>query len=73
MPDGPILADLVVTVDQAAVGQPTTGQVRVQGDAVESAKIPEQGIWDLQLTDGTDDFVKTVFAGPTLFTLDVTV
>lgn len=63
--------DLTVTVDQTGAGSPTRGTVIVQADATLTRTFPEFGVWDLELSDGTDSLRKTIVEGPLWVNRDV--
>lgn len=65
--------DLTVTVDQSGAGSPTRGIVTVTADAVLTTTFPEFGVWDLELSDGTDNLRKTVVEGPLWVNRDVSI
>lgn len=58
-PDYPVSHDLTVTVDDTA----GSGRVTISADSTETRSLPETGVWDLELSDGTDDLRKTVLHG----------
>jgi hypothetical protein len=68
---GSILVELTVTVDQSGTG-PTVGLIVVEALASETVGLPDTAAWDLQITDGTDAFVKTLLKGAVNLIRDVT-
>ena len=71
--DAPILYSLTVVVDQTTTGA-TVGDITVSADGVDTGTFPEFGVWDLQISDGSNDgvFRKTIIQGPLVFIRDVT-
>ena len=67
VPSGPLKLEVVVTVDQSATGGTTTGDITVTLTSDETNQLTLDGIWELELTDGTSAFVKTLAEGPTDF------
>lgn len=60
----PIEYPLTVDVDQTGAGSSTRGTVRVLADASVTRLLPDHGVWDLELSDGTDSLRKTIVEGP---------
>jgi hypothetical protein len=73
--DDPTEYPLTVTVSQDAAGGATTGQISVSADGQTTFVLPQIGVWDLQLDDGSPAgvFRKTVVAGRVRFDRDVTI
>lgn len=69
--DANILVEMTVTVDTTSTG-PTVGEITVEATASQTADLPDDAAWDLQITDGTDDFVKTLVRGAVILVRDVT-
>jgi hypothetical protein len=68
--DANILVELTVTVDQTTGA--TAGEIVVEATAAQTADLPDDAAWDLQLTDGTDAYVKTLIKGEVILVRDVT-
>ena len=64
---------LTVDVDQTGAGSSTRGLIRVTAPATVTRLLPEFGVWDLELSDGTDTLRKTLAEGRVEFNRDVAI
>lgn len=71
--DHPMAYPLTVDVDQTGVGSSTRGIIRVTADATVTRLLPDHGVWDLEINDGTDTLRKTLAEGPVSFNRDVAI
>jgi len=71
--DHPQAFPLTVGVDQTGAGSPTRGIIRITADATVTRLLPDHGVWDLELNDGTDLLRKTLVEGPVAFNRDVAI
>jgi hypothetical protein len=69
--DHPLVFALTVTVDQTGAGSATRGEITISADATVTRLLPDHGVWDLELNDGTDTLRKTIAEGPVAFNRDV--
>lgn len=71
--DHPQVFPLTLDVDQTGAGSPTRGIIRVTADATVTRLLPDHGVWDLEVNDGTDALRKTLVEGPVSFNRDVAI
>ena len=64
----PFTYDLDVFVDQTGAGSPTRGNVQVTASGVQTRLFPGFGVWDLQISNNTDNLRKTLVEGPIEYT-----
>lgn len=69
--DHPQVFPLTVDVDQTGAGSSTRGLIRVIAAAGVTRLLPDHGVWDLELSDGTDNLRKTLVEGPVAPNRDV--
>jgi hypothetical protein len=66
-PDHPVIYALTATVDTTA----GSGRVTLSASAAVTRLLPDHGVWDVEINDGTDALRKTIAGGPVLFLRDV--
>lgn len=69
--DHPVEYPLTVVVDVTGAGSPTRGFITVSASAEVTRLLPDHGVWDLELNDGTDALRKTLVEGRLLFGRDI--
>ncbi len=69
--DYPGIFNLSVGVDQTGAGSPARGLIKLSATPEQTRMLPQGGVWDLSLNDGTPDFRKTLVVGNFKLILDV--